>query len=115
MKRLVVCSDGTWNSADHGNATNVVRIVQAITPQAPDGTPQIVFYDQGVGTRNWIDKWIGGITGSGLSKNVQDAYRSPLAYRPSNLESYLGRPGHHLAAAGTELKEESDEAPAKGA
>ena len=75
MKRLIVCSDGTWNSSDDANTTNVVRVVQAVKSRAPDGTPQVVFYDQGVGTRNWVDKWIGGITGSGLSKNVQDAYR----------------------------------------
>ena len=75
MKRLVVCSNGTWNTADNADATNVVRTVQAVKPNAPDGTPQVVFYDQGVGTRNWIDRWIGGITDSGLGKNVQDAYR----------------------------------------
>ena len=89
MKRLVVCSDGTWNTADNADATNVVRTVQAVKPNAPDGTPQVVFYDQGVGTRNWIDRWIGGITGSGLGKNVQDAYRFLLHNYEEGDEIYL--------------------------
>ena len=75
MKRLVVCSDGTWNSPEQKHPTNVLKMARMVTPSALDGTPQVVFYDQGVGTGNWVDRWIGGITGKGLSKNIQDAYR----------------------------------------
>jgi uncharacterized protein (DUF2235 family) len=75
MKRLIVCSDGTWNSPDQQFPTNVVRISDLLAPQAPDGTPQIVFYDQGVGTGNFLDRIPGGALGQGLDKNIEDAYR----------------------------------------
>ena len=73
MKRLVICSDRTWNKPE--DSTSVVRMARAIAPSSADGTHQVVFYDQGVGTGNWLDKWLGGITGDGLGKNVRDAYR----------------------------------------
>jgi uncharacterized protein (DUF2235 family) len=75
MKRLIVCSDGTWNTRDRGRPTNVEKIAQAILPTAPDGTPQVVFYDQGVGTSLLLDQYLGGAFGIGLAKNVEDAYR----------------------------------------
>ena len=61
MKRLIICSDGTWNSPDQRFPTSVVRISHLIVPQAPDGTPQIVFYDRGVGTGNLLDRITGGL------------------------------------------------------
>jgi uncharacterized protein (DUF2235 family) len=51
------------------------KIAQAIFPTTPDGTPQVVFYDQGVGTSLFLDQWLGGAFGIGLAKNVEDAYR----------------------------------------
>ena len=45
MKRLVVCSDGTWQQLSNEYPTNVVKIAQAIKVLAADKTPQIVFYD----------------------------------------------------------------------
>ena len=74
MKRLIICSDGTWNSPDQRFPTSVVRISHLIVPQAPDGTPQIVFYDRGVGTGNLLDRITGGAFGQGLDKNIEDAY-----------------------------------------
>jgi uncharacterized protein (DUF2235 family) len=47
----------------------------AVAPVAPDGTTQAVFYDQGVGTGNLLDRLSGGAFGSGLDLNIQDAYR----------------------------------------
>jgi hypothetical protein len=74
-RRLVVCSDGTWNSADRGgSATNVVRMARVIKSVADDGTTQVVHYNPGVGTGNGLDRLIGGGTGVGLSRNVRDAY-----------------------------------------
>ena len=72
-KRIVICSDGTWNTPE--TPTNVVKIVRAIKPIGSDGVPQIVFYDQGVGTSNWFDRFIGGVFGKGIEQNVLDAYR----------------------------------------
>ena len=79
MKRLVVCSDGTWNTRENtmeGGVTNVVKVARLVAATAGDGTTQVVFYDPGVGTAGspW-DRIIGGITGAGLSKNVADAYQ----------------------------------------
>lgn len=80
MKRLVVCSDGTWNTPDQEDRgtlspTNVVRTARAVAPTAPDGTCQVVFYDQGVGTARGLERITGGAFGKGLYRNVQDAYR----------------------------------------
>ena len=80
VRRLIVCSDGTWNTPDQEfrgvrAPTNVVKMARFILPQAPDGNPQILFYDAGVGTDNLLDMLSGGALGIGLSKNVRDAYR----------------------------------------
>lgn len=72
-KRIVICSDGTWNTPE--NPTNVVKIVRSIKPLSSDGVHQVVFYDQGVGTYNAVDKFIGGAFGKGVEQNVLDAYR----------------------------------------
>ena len=72
-KRIVICSDGTWNTPE--NPTNVVKVVRSIKPISAEGIHQVVFYDQGVGTYNAVDKFIGGAFGKGVEQNVLDAYR----------------------------------------
>ena len=72
-KRIVICSDGTWNTPE--THTNVIKIVRSIKPLSSDGVHQVVFYDQGVGTYNAVDKFIGGAFGKGVEQNVLDAYR----------------------------------------
>jgi uncharacterized protein (DUF2235 family) len=74
-KRLIICCDGTWNWPDQkGSPTNVVKMVRAIRPADDLGVPQIVFYDTGVGTGNWLDRIAGGMFGVGLAENVKQAY-----------------------------------------
>lgn len=73
MKRLVFCFDGTWNTLDRPNPTNVVVLAQSITPVASDGTTQIIHYDPGVGTGK-NDQWTGGMFGDGLIDKLVDAY-----------------------------------------
>jgi uncharacterized protein (DUF2235 family) len=74
-RRLVVCCDGTWDSADGGEAaSNVIRMARSVKPVAANGAAQIVYYHPGVGTGNGLDKLIGGATGVGLARNVRDAY-----------------------------------------
>lgn len=74
-RRLVVCSDGTWNWPDQrGGPTNVVKLLRAIRPTDRAGIPQIMFYDSGVGTGNWSDRIFGGALGWGLGKNVRQGY-----------------------------------------
>lgn len=83
MKRLVLCCDGTWNSADQERdgvpcPTNVVKLGFRVAKR-DSGTPQIIYYDQGVGTGNLIDRMSGGAFGEGLEDNIHDAYRFLVA------------------------------------
>ena len=79
QRKIVICSDGTWNSSDDEDRgvrrpTNIAKISRAILPADAQDVSQIVFYDEGVGT-SLGQKLIGGVTGYGLSKNVLDCYR----------------------------------------
>jgi len=90
-KRIVICSDGTWNKPEEDLKkdfpTNVLRIARAIKPMATDGVPQQIFYDWGVGADYGAIS--GGITGKGVLKNVVDAYRYIVQnYKPGD-EIYL--------------------------
>ncbi len=76
MKRIVICADGTWNRPEQDGKddapTNVLKVARAISPNA-NGHKQVVFYDWGVGS--YYDPVMGGGFGSGINKNIQDAYR----------------------------------------
>jgi uncharacterized protein (DUF2235 family) len=77
-KRLVVCCDGTWNTADQAIAgescpTNVTKLALSILPEDPAGVHQCVYYHPGVGTSRG-ERLRGGAFGLGLSRNVLDAY-----------------------------------------
>lgn len=78
-KRLILCLDGTWNTADGQDITNIVRIRDLIEPKYTDEhgneCHQRVYYEAGVGTGFGLDRYIGGGTGAGLGKNVRAAYR----------------------------------------
>lgn len=74
MKRLVFCFDGSWNRLNADCPTNVVLIAESVRPTARNGTPQIVYYDEGVGTGK-LDKIRGGVFGTGLLTNLREAYR----------------------------------------
>lgn len=54
--------------------TNVGRMYHAAPKGVFGGVEQETWYDPGVGTGGFLDKWTGGILGDGLSKNVRDAY-----------------------------------------
>ncbi len=81
MKRIVVCCDGTWNkpgNLDNGIPvkTNVQKTYEALAATGSDGVPQVKYYGQGVGTRYKIsDMLFGGIAGSGLDRQIMDAYK----------------------------------------
>lgn len=72
-KRIVFCFDGTWNKLDSLHTTNVVALAERVKAEH-EGKKQIVYYDQGVGTRQG-EKWRGGLFGQGLMENLSDAYR----------------------------------------
>lgn len=89
MKRLILCCDGTWNRADQSSngtpcPTNIVRIAYRIAKRKDD-LRQIVYYSQGVGTGNSLDRFTGGAFGSGVDDNIFDAYRFLVAnYEPDD-------------------------------
>ncbi len=76
MKRIVLCLDGTWNTADlEAKITNVVHLVRAVLPRGRDGVAQVVYYHKGVGTGGPVDRLRGGAFGAGLEQHLKDAYR----------------------------------------
>lgn len=79
MKRIAICCDGTWNRLDAANVTNVVRVAEAIDAHSADGTHQVVYYNEGVGSgaavAAGVDRFLGGAFGAGLMHKVEQAYR----------------------------------------
>jgi Uncharacterized alpha/beta hydrolase domain (DUF2235) len=89
MKRLVVCCDGTWQRLESPFPTNVERIAQAVKSQASDDTAQVIYYHEGIGTWDEIDKLLGGAFGIGIDQHIQLAYLFlALNYDPGD-EVYL--------------------------
>lgn len=93
MQRLIVTADGTWGTdtpKPPGTVSNVVIVRDALLTTAPEGTHQERFYDPGVGTgAGFLDKYLGGLFGIGLSQNVVDCYTFLAAhYRPGD-EIYM--------------------------
>lgn len=79
-KHIVVCSDGTGNSAVKGRGTNVFKVFEAIDLNGhrtdPTLVPQVAIYDDGVGTERFKPlKIFAGMTGFGLSRNVKQLYK----------------------------------------
>ncbi len=90
MKRIVICSDGTWNTPGQPAPTNVTGIARAVLPTASDGAAQVVFYDAGIGTDGgWLTRLPGGVTGKGIEKNVGDGYRFLMHNYEEGDEIYL--------------------------
>ena len=78
-KNIVICSDGTGNSAIKDRGTNVFKLYEAVDVNGHLNnsalTPQITFYDDGVGTETFKPlKVLGGAFGWGLSRNVKELY-----------------------------------------
>ncbi len=97
MKRLVICADGTWNSADSAKAdgngfTNVARMRDAIAPASPDGVAQLVKYYHGIGAQgSWLSRQAAGAFGVGLSKNVRHLYLWLVEnYKPGDQLFFFG-------------------------
>lgn len=94
FKRIITCSDGTWNQPVEegskatksktsdgtacrpaGPCTNVELIFNYIRDKDPDGHQQVKAYDAGVGTGYSLkDRFAGGITGAGIDQNIKDMY-----------------------------------------
>lgn len=78
VKNIVICCDGTGNEYGRNN-TNVVETYALVEKDRE----QIAYYDPGVGTGGWdyhedrrgLRAKGDQVTGEGLQKNVEDAYR----------------------------------------
>lgn len=79
-KRIINCSDGTWNKPNmtYGNTivrTNVQLIFECISKSA-NGIMQIKHYDEGVGCEgNWFTRMVGAATGDGIDANILSGYK----------------------------------------
>lgn len=81
MKRIITCSDGTWNEPNksvNGKPirTNVQKIFDYILTSDAKGVQQIKFYDEGVGAEgSVITRMLQGATGKGIDENILDIYK----------------------------------------
>ncbi len=84
-KNIVICSDGTGNTANKNRGTNVFKIFEAVdlrienfsSPQDKSVAidRQVTLYDDGVGSQSFIlFKILGGAFGWGLKRNVKQLY-----------------------------------------
>lgn len=102
MKRIVVCCDGTWNTADQNDGgiptpTNVKLFHSIVAETGPGPGPggtgeveQVTYYHPGVGTENSLkDKVLGGGLGIGLDRNIMSAYRNLCDRYRAGDEIYL--------------------------
>jgi uncharacterized protein (DUF2235 family) len=87
-KRIIIGCDGTWSTPAEATPTNLRRFTQLILPQAPDGTVQSVYCQDGVGT-HWYDKWPGGAFGAGIDERIQEAYQRICEQYEAGDELYL--------------------------
>ncbi len=94
MKRIIICSDGTWNkpgNTDNGFVvrSNVQKIFEVIA-KSDSGIAQIKHYDTGVATVGTsVARAIDGAMGIGLENNIINAYKFIVwNYEPGD-ELYL--------------------------
>ena len=97
MRNLIVCCDGTWNTANQEyngvpSPTNVARLYNAAAEQCENGIEQKKYYHPGVGVeRKWFKKIVGGIVGAGLGKNIKSAYKwLGVTYKPGDMIFLFG-------------------------
>lgn len=78
-KNIVVCSDGTGNTAIKGRGTNVFKLYEAVDVVGhlhdPALCEQVAIYDDGVGTQKLkLLRGLSGAFGFGLARNVRQLY-----------------------------------------
>jgi uncharacterized protein (DUF2235 family) len=96
VKRIAVFCDGTWNRSDADYPTNVMRLARSIHRETDDGVTQQVVYVAGVGSGRGstslcqaFDRLVGGVFGSGLTSNIEEAYwHLSFNYKPGD-EIYI--------------------------
>jgi uncharacterized protein (DUF2235 family) len=78
-KNVIICSDGTGNTAIKDRGTNVFKLFEAVDLNGhrtnPKLQPQVALYDDGVGTESFLPlKLLGGAFGWGMKRNVLKLY-----------------------------------------
>jgi Uncharacterized alpha/beta hydrolase domain (DUF2235) len=75
-KRLVICFDGTWNSADSAKTeTNVALLARTVEAASKDGTVQLTTYLRGVGSSGLVvERLAEGAFGEGIDENIRSGY-----------------------------------------
>jgi len=88
-RNIILCFDGTGNSASSVNKSNVWRMYQALDQSQPE--KQIAYYIRGVGTSNVsVLKVVGEVFGFGVASNVRHLYSSLCQnYQPAS-DGYEG-------------------------
>lgn len=93
MRRLAIFCDGTWNKLSAPNPTNVVIGSRSVLSLAPDGTQQITYYNEGVGTtyviHEGLESAFAGAFGRGLFDKIADAYRFLMFNYTAGDEIYI--------------------------
>jgi hypothetical protein len=84
-KHIVVCSDGTGNTAIKGRGTNVFKLFESVDLNGHRKdlrlVPQVAIYDDGVGTQDFKPlKIFAGATGYGLARNVRQLYKELVRF-----------------------------------
>jgi uncharacterized protein (DUF2235 family) len=83
MKRIIACSDGTWNRPNIKGRdgkpikTNVQRIFDCIEKRDKGNDRiQIKYYDEGIGAQGGMFmRMFNGATGKGIDDNIRDVYK----------------------------------------
>jgi uncharacterized protein (DUF2235 family) len=82
VKRIVICTDGTWNDREQldkttgkRRPTNVTKVARAVLPRDSEGIDQVVCYHDGIGTGGLVDRLSGGAFGRGMEENIRFLYR----------------------------------------
>jgi uncharacterized protein (DUF2235 family) len=90
MKRIITCSDGTWNAPSEKARTNVQKIFDLILKRDSNGIAQAKFYDEGIGAQGgMVTRMLNGATGKGIDDNIKDIYKCIVwNYEPGD-EIYL--------------------------
>ncbi|RHX85794.1 DUF2235 domain-containing protein [Leptospira stimsonii] len=80
MKKIVLFCDGTWNDPEQTDdgvlaVTNVRKLFLAFQNGNPEIHPR-PYYDKGIGTSgNVLWQILAGLSGTGISENIRQAYR----------------------------------------
>ncbi len=85
-KNIVICSDGTGNTANKNRGTNVFKLYESLDLNNAGGKPQLGIYHDGVGTEKLkLIRALAGAFGIGLSRQVKQLYAEiARAYAPGD-------------------------------